>query len=139
MSDADWQRTADELEIRNLLNSVANLADGDDLDAYLACYTDDAVWSLPTGGELCGLDNIRAGSLERRAAGMQGPGTNSLHYVTNQVVHVDGSDTATSESRMMMIRNTTTSPVVASVMCYEDTLRRTADGWKLARRRLVPG
>ena len=40
---------SDELAVRNVLNRVALLADrdSDDLEAYLACWTEDAIWKLP--------------------------------------------------------------------------------------------
>jgi len=129
------QRAADENEIRNLLNRVANLSDGDDLDEYLSCFTKDGVLAMGTG-ETVGHDAIRAGAVGRRAAGMQGAGSNTKHFVANQVIHVEGPDTATAESYALFVGNTTTSPDIKFVARYQDTLSRTSDGWKLARREI---
>ena len=53
------QEVADESEIRNLLNRVANLSDGDDLDEYLSCFTEDGDVAIGTV-ESVGHDQIRA-------------------------------------------------------------------------------
>ena len=129
------QRAADESEIRNLLNLVANLSDGDDLDMYLSCFTKDGVVAMGKS-ERVGHDEIRAGAVERRAAGMQGPGTNTKHFVGDQVIRVEGPDNATAESYALFIGDITTSPVIRAVARYRDSFTRTAEGWKLSRREI---
>jgi hypothetical protein len=58
--------------------------------------------------------------------------------VTNQILHADGSDVATSEQYMVYVADTGTKPYVLRVYHQRDTLRRTPEGWKLAHRHAVP-
>ena len=61
-------RMADELEIRNLIAQLAQMADMltiDELDTYLACFTEDAVWDM-AGNVRKGHDEIRAGAEDLR-------------------------------------------------------------------------
>ncbi len=132
------QRMADELEIRNLLNRMAHLADGSDVDEYVACFTEDALWETPNDS-LRGRDAIRASAYERRRAGMQGPGSDSCHVVTNQVVSFDGPDGASSQSYMLYVVSTRSNPEIRAMARYRDTLSRTSEGWRLAERRITFG
>src|SRR5437868_6059045 len=92
------QRASDELEIRTVIARLAQLADWGDLDDYVAHFTEDASWEVApresgaTAGQLVweqaareparrGHAAILAGARERRAAGFQGPNTNS-HHIT---------------------------------------------------------
>ncbi len=81
-----------------------------------------------------GQDEIRAGAVGRRAAGVQGPGTNTKHFVGDQVIRVEGPDTATAESYALFIGDITTSPAIRAVVCYRDRFTRTGEGWRLSRR-----
>jgi uncharacterized protein (TIGR02246 family) len=135
----------DDAEIRSLLARLAHLADSGDLEAYLALFTSDAAWVIPaipqTGvaaSERRGVAEIEAGVGERRAAGVQGPGSNTMHVVTTTAVDVSG-DEAVAVSTWMFIADTTAAPRVQAVGRYRDTLRRTPDGWRLARREITAG
>ena len=70
---------------------MAQLADGADVDAYVDLFTPDGSWEMP-GAPRRGHDDIRAGSLARRAAGDIGPGSHTRHVVTILSVAVDGDD-----------------------------------------------
>src|SRR5690606_14878256 len=81
-------RVADELEIRNLLAEALWLADNapiDDLDPYLACFTEDAEWEM-FGDVRRGHDAIRDGAKDRRTSGMMGPGSQVMHFLSCTVV-----------------------------------------------------
>src|SRR5947207_15035680 len=102
--DALIRRVADELEIRNLLARFAQRADSDtdDLTTYLSCLTEDAIWEGPPapGGAAnvhSGHAGILAGARARRAAGIQGPGTNTHHTLTTLQIAVEG-DSARGKS-----------------------------------------
>jgi 3-phenylpropionate/cinnamic acid dioxygenase small subunit len=127
---------SDEREIRNLLARLGHLADYGDLDVYLTMFTDDAIWEMP-GSRKQGAADILTGARERRASGVQGPGTHSRHMNTTMWVDVDGSDDAEAHSYFLFVQHTDSTPVVAMVGHYHDRLRRTADGWKLAHRRII--
>jgi 3-phenylpropionate/cinnamic acid dioxygenase small subunit len=141
------QLVRDEQEIRNLVARLAHLADmATDLDEYLDCFTDDAVWEFP-GNEreqlghsrTEGKDQIAADRRERRADGFQGPGTNTRHVNTTLAVRVDGSDTAEAESYWLFVGDTVDTPVLRAMGHYLDRFTRTPEGWKLAFRQITTG
>jgi ketosteroid isomerase-like protein len=127
----------DELAVRNLIAKVARLADGDDVDAYVDLFTPEAAWEMP-GAAVHGHDEIRAGSIERRKAGLVGSGAATRHVVTTSVVTVDG-DTAGAESTFQFFVDTTTMPRLSMIGTYQDHFVRTDAGWKLARRIIEQG
>ena len=137
----DVQAVADELEIRNLLARLCFLADSGDIDDYMACYTDDAVWSMPavaaTGLPASvkeGQAVIREGVVERRAGGVQGPGTGTRHVLTTSAIELDG-DTAAAESYYLFVKGS--DVLVAGT--YHDRFRRAGGGWKVAHREILMG
>ena len=136
---------SDDADIRSLLARLAHLADSGDLDEYLTLFTEDAAWVVPaipqTGvaaSERRGVEEIAAGVRERRAAGVQGPGTGTMHLVTTTDVEIEG-DEAIALSTWLFLADTATAPRVQAVGRYHDTLRRTQDGWRLARREISAG
>lgn len=137
--------TGDDAEIRNLLASLAHEADSGDAADYAALFTEDAVWEMPAN-PLAGLaaerrrgrEDILTGVHARRQAGVQGPGSHTLHVVTTMRVTVDG-DVARAESYWMFFGDTATLPVIRGIGRYGDTLRRTADGWKVSQRTVLTG
>jgi 3-phenylpropionate/cinnamic acid dioxygenase small subunit len=135
-----------DAEIRTVLARIAQLADSGDLDEYLTLFTDDAVWGMPDNpaigmlaNERRGHADIRAGAEERRATGLQGPGTNTRHVLTTTAVHLEGDDRATVRSYFLFFEATTTEPLVRTMGQYDDVLVRGATGWQLAHRIITPG
>jgi 3-phenylpropionate/cinnamic acid dioxygenase small subunit len=145
--DKAVQRVADELEIRNLVARLAHLADtATDLDVYLDCFTDDAVWEFPGSASeqlghsrTEGKDEIAADRRERRGDGFQGPGTNTRHVNTTLAVRVNESDTAEAESYWLFVGDTLGTPIVRAIGHYHDRFVRTPEGWKLASRQITTG
>jgi 3-phenylpropionate/cinnamic acid dioxygenase small subunit len=136
---ATLRRITDDLEIRNLIARIAHLADwGTDLDAYLACFTEDAEWNFPIGARK-GHADILAGAKDRRASGTTGPGSNSRHVLTNVEVEADGGDVATSNSYFVFLVETNEQPKIFNCGHYADTWVRTDDGWKLKVRNITLG
>src|SRR5204863_211776 len=68
---------------------------------------------------------IRAGVEERRAAGIQGPGTNTRHLNTTMAVDHDGGDTAVVTSYFQYFTDTATQPTLRVMGCYRHTVVRT--------------
>ena len=132
----DDERTLAELDIRNLICRLAHLADGDDLDEYVAQFTEDAVWDYAKFGTRTGREEIRAGAAQRRVDGVQGPGSGLRHIITTHWVRVDDADHAVSQAYWITVK-ATSPPATENTGRYDDSLRRTADGWKLARRTIV--
>jgi uncharacterized protein (TIGR02246 family) len=135
--DEPSSAAADELAVRNLVARVAQFADGDDVEAYVALFTADAVWDMP-GAPRQGHDDIRAGSVARRATGQIGPGSNSRHVITTTTVTVAG-DRAEAVSYWLFYVETNAKPVLSSMGTYHDSCVRTGSGWKLAHRSIAFG
>ena len=136
---ADLQKVADELEIRNIIGRLAQLADGGDPDEYVSLFTADGIWEMkPSPGNAgfparTGRADIKAGVLERRANKVQGPGTHTMHVLTTTVVTLNG-DKARVTSYMTFLKDTSSNPQVAIAAFYEDQFVREKDGWRIARR-----
>jgi myo-inositol catabolism protein IolC len=56
------------------------------------------------------------------------------HHVTNTIVVAAGDDEATARSKGIGVLADGTSGTVV----YEDVVRRTAAGWRIARRAVIP-
>ncbi len=135
------QQVADELEIRNLVADLAHMADmasEDDLSDYIGRFTEDARWEMG-GNEIRGRHDILAAARQRRAAGTQGPGTNSRHVITTQSVRLDGDGMASGEAYFLFVGDTDTTPQVKGIGHYRDRFRRTAEGWQLDHRIITSG
>ncbi len=146
MRPSAGERAAAELEIRNVLARLAQLADSGDTDEYLRLLTDDITWAMPpnpaiglAGSERHGHDEIAAGQRERIEAGQQGPGSNTMHTISTVTVRFEADDAATAESAFLYWADTTSTPVVRSMGRYVDAFRRTDEGWKVARREITFG
>jgi 3-phenylpropionate/cinnamic acid dioxygenase small subunit len=140
------RRADDELEIRNLVAALAQEADTGTVDDYVALFLEDAVWDMPANpvvgvpaSKRVGRDDIRAGVVERRAAGLQGPGSGALHVIATVRVFVGSGDEATGRAYWLFYGDTASTPVLRSMGQYHDTYRRTGAGWRLAQRSIVIG
>ena len=139
MSEDRLRAVADELEIRNLIARLAQLADDGGLDEYLSLFTEDAVWGNETLGMKTGHAEILKGAEDRRASGMAGPGAHARHVITTSAIQADGGDTASGRSVFHFYTKTDSLPELAMLGVYEDEFRRTPEGWKLARRAIIGG
>jgi 3-phenylpropionate/cinnamic acid dioxygenase small subunit len=147
--DPDVQQIADELEIRNRVAELAQLADtasDDELDQYLALLTEDAAWVVLASSDLLevqerkGHTEILEGVRQRRADGVQGPGTDTRHVVSTLVVTFEARDRAMARCYWQYYAKASSrAPVLALMGEYRNTFVRTPEGWKLTRREVVPG
>ena len=114
MSDAE--------EIIDLLLAYGTAFDSRDPDAFVALFTDDAVLVSPDGREMTGLPTFRK-IIENTPPG-------GTHYPEPpHVLHLDGDEaTATSSYRAELAGGAELNGR------YEDVVRRTKDGWRIARR-----
>jgi 3-phenylpropionate/cinnamic acid dioxygenase small subunit len=146
MRRSPGDRAAAELEIRNVLARLAQLADSGDTDAYVRLLTDDITWAMPpnpaiglAGSERHGHGEIATGQRERMEAGQQGPRSNTMHTTSTVTIHFESDDAAKAESAFVYWGETASTPVVRSMGRYVDDFRRTDEGWKLARREITFG
>jgi|SRR5690606_13570074 len=133
------ERTADELAIRTLLAELiweADTAAIDDLDRYVACFSDDAEWEM-FGDVRRGHVALRAGAEERRRSGMMGPGTGVRHFLGCTVIQFSGADTATAKSYIQAYKGGAQNPQLFLMGEYHDTFVRSGLVWKLSKRRVI--
>ena len=131
-------RIRDELEIRNLIARVAQLADYGDVEEYASLFTEDGSWEFP-GAPLHGRAGILAGARERRRQQVTGPGSATRHLITTVAVRVEDATTAVADSYFQFWRDTATSPALFNMGHYHDVLRREDGAWRIARREITLG
>jgi 3-phenylpropionate/cinnamic acid dioxygenase small subunit len=131
-------RVAAEIEIRNLIARIAQLADHGELDEYVSLFSEDASWEFP-GAPRHGRVDILAGAQERRSQGVTGPGSATRHVITTLAVQVADAVTATADSYWLFWRDTTTTPVLFNMGHYHDTVRLVDGQWRITRRVITLG
>lgn len=136
----------DRAEIRDLLPRLARFADEAEIADYLDLYTADAVWEIRDATAAgappqrrAGRAEIEAGVVARRSAGGQGPGSSTRHVITTVDVVAVGDTEATASAYWLFYTDTDTSPKLAAMGAYDDTFRRTPQGWRLAHRVIRSG
>lgn len=124
--------TADVLAIHQLVALHGHLVDDRAHDRLGELFTPDAVYDVSALGQgvVHGLDGFRALS-ESFADDERNP---VAHHVTNVIVtSVDGDRAAVRSKAFGVLRDGRTGSVV-----YDDEVVRTADGWRIAARRVRP-
>ena len=109
----------DHVAITHLLARSCLTLDLDDVEGWLAGFTPDATYEV-FGRTFSGHDGLRA-MVEGAPGG--------LHLGGLPVVEVDGADRARTR-RNLLFAERGTGAVRHAV--YDDTLVRTADGWRIA-------
>ena len=126
------------METKTLLRTFCDSVERRDGKTFAQLFTEDCDWLMP-GAPRKGREDIRKGSAERRAAGGVGPGSNSRHMISTTVVEFPGPDEAVVDSYFTYVVDTHETPRVQLVGHYQDTLRRTSEGWLMARREITFG
>jgi hypothetical protein len=147
--DAALQKLVDESEIRNIVARLAHMADhAEDLTAYFDLWTEDGVFHMqqPVGWKpgdpskewrVAGKEALIKDRAMLRSVGFQGPGTDKWHANTTLAVTVYDNDTALAESYWILVNGKDICNVLR-IGRYQDTFRRTPQGWKLAYRNVTP-
>jgi hypothetical protein len=120
----------DRIRIHELINLHGHLVDEGEFGRLGELLTDDVVYDVSGlgGGQLVGVQAIEDAG---RALGHANP---LGHHVTNVVVVKIDSDQAWVRSKgLAVMSNGSTGSVV-----YDDELRRTGQGWRIAIRRVLP-
>jgi 3-phenylpropionate/cinnamic acid dioxygenase small subunit len=133
---------ADFAEIHHLINRIAATADtADDIQDYLDLVAPDAVFDfapVPSVGleaqRYSGHAEIRAGVVARREAGMQGPGSGTLHIVSDVAVESVRGDEAAVHAAWQYLGLRDGVPALLSMGTYANTVRRHEGRWLLAER-----
>ena len=133
MSDFEARlRRLEDLEaIRALIAEYRRALDEKDFPAYAELFGDDGEFVADGGIQARGRDEILAMLAElQRAGALTLAAGDDRHLVANIEIALDG-DSATASSTWVYL---TRADGLAMVGRYADTLRRTADGWRFARR-----
>lgn len=122
--------TDDRIAIYELIALHGHLMDAGDFDRLGELFTEDFVYDVEAlgFGSLNGVDALREAA---RALGDENP---LGHHVTNALVIDDEDGLATVRSKGIGVLADGTSGTVV----YEDVVRRTGVGWRIARRTVIP-
>ncbi len=120
------ERRAAEHDCARLIANYANLNDEARWDEVAALYAEDGVMIRPTAPDapVHGREAILAAFKSR-------PARTTRHVCSNVVITVEGPDTATGVSAMLLFTGATV-PLVGS---FHDKFVRTAEGWRFGERR----
>ena len=123
-SPQDW------LEITALVNRYAQAVDGKDWAMYASCFTADAEIDYSSAG------GARGGVAESTAwlATVLAPLSVSQNFITNQVIEVTGDEATCRAYFFGVVGNQSAagSSLIWVGGIYEDRLRRTEAGWRIA-------
>jgi hypothetical protein len=122
----------DKDAIRELLAHYCFWLDGYKLAEFAALFTADGEW-LSRNGNATGPEAIEG--LLRRLVPEPAPGKRRKHLTTNILIDLAG-DSATVVSNFLVVRDSAAGPVISVAGTYDDTVVRTAEGWKFKSRRL---
>jgi hypothetical protein len=121
----------DRLDIHELISLHGHLADDRQPERIHLLFTPDVSYDVTAYGfgVVQGLEALAELFAQR-------PGDQPVgHHVTNVLVSDDGDDgTATVRSKGLAVMADGTARTVT----YDDVVVRTADGWRIARRTVVP-
>jgi hypothetical protein len=112
----------DHVAISDLLARYCLTLDLDDVEAWVALFTDDAAYEV-SGRSFVGHDGLR-----RMLAGAPG----GLHLGGPPVIEMTDADHARTTRNLLFVERGDRD---ARSAVYDDELRRTADGWKITRTR----
>ena len=117
---------ADEIAARDVVLGYARAVDGKDLDAVARCFVPDCAYegTLGSGTIADALPRLR-GAFDRY--------TRTMHFMGTQAVTLAG-DTADVVTYCIAFHVRTDGRHATVAVRYLDTLARTPDGWRIARR-----
>lgn len=122
--------TADQLAIHQVIALHGHLSDSGDFERFTEVFIEDVAYDLSEfgSGVVHGIGALRDMAT---ALGDRNP---LGHHVTNTIIVSGSDDEAETLSKGLGVgADGTTASVV-----YADLLRRTAAGWRIARRRITP-
>jgi 3-phenylpropionate/cinnamic acid dioxygenase small subunit len=126
----------DKLAIAELLARSAYAFDEQDLEMLEACFTPDAVFSiLIKGGDMIGPFEGRDAVMKLYSDSMDAQTDVRRHVASNVFFKSEtGDPQVISNLTLFATENATTK--LLSVGVYQDTVRRTDDGWRVLKRHL---
>jgi 3-phenylpropionate/cinnamic acid dioxygenase small subunit len=122
--------TNDRVAIYEVIALHGHLVDAGEFDRLGELFTDDFVYDVEALG-FGSLEGAQAFEEASRALGDENP---LGHHVTNVLVIADEDGEANVRSKGIGILADGTSGTVV----YDDVVRRTSSGWRIARRKVIP-
>jgi ketosteroid isomerase-like protein len=126
------RRLLDKDEIVDLVHRYSFFIDHQQYDEMAALFTDDCVVDYGPG-----VGPVRNGRADLRA--MFAPGGRFMvtsHHNANVLVDFDGDDRAEVRTSLYAWHRFPDGTAPRVWGCYHDTVARTPDGWRIARRQL---
>jgi 3-phenylpropionate/cinnamic acid dioxygenase small subunit len=130
---------SDEFEIPALIARQAWATDYGTLEQYVANWIEDPIFESPSGEAVHGRAANHARVLELRREGLIGPDSPRRHIVCHPIIFSIDGDIAESETHYVVVCFGESGIAPSVTGRYHDTLRRTPEGWKIARRRVTHG
>ena len=127
------QRVLDDLAIRNLTNAYSHACMRLDWVAAAAVYAEDGVLSAFSGPDIVGRPAI-----EKAFKRVLEPNQFLIQTCAAGMVDVQGDAARASWSVSDWFQAKTSEDLSCCFGVYEDQLKRTAEGWRFARRRFSP-
>lgn len=128
------QALEDREAIRALLTAYRRALDEKEFEAYADLFGDDGEF-VTDGRSVRGRTEILAMLAELQAEGaLSVAAGDDRHLVTNVEIAVDGDRATALSTWVYLTRGPGDEPQLSLVGHYEDSLRRTAAGWRFARR-----
>jgi ketosteroid isomerase-like protein len=121
-------RAEDLDEIRQLLARIFHAGDAFDVDTWLDCYTDDALFESPHI-RMAGRDELRAGFPTLRGT------SPTRHWIGTVAIDVDGDEASSTAYLLVVTAAFPPTPMVSGV--YHDRYRRVDGRWLFSQRHLA--
>ncbi len=129
---ADRLRRLEDLQaIQQLFIDYGRHLDAGDFPAYAALFTEDGEVLLGPVGRAQGRREIEALMTTALSAHVG----ETYHLVTGPRITLDGDRATASVNWTVVARSTDGAPTVSMIGRHEDVLVRTAEGWRIRRRR----
>jgi len=126
----------DKLAIHELLARSAYAFDEQDLEMLEACFTPDAVFSiLIKGGDMIGPFEGREAVMKLYSDSMDAQ-TDVRRHVASNIFFKNESGDPQVISNLTLFATENAVTTLLSVGVYQDTVRRTDDGWRVLNRHL---
>lgn len=120
----------DRLAVGELISMHGHFVDDGELNRLEELFTSDVVYDLTDFGQA----PLQGAAAIREAAWALGAANPVAHHVTNVVVTASGDGRAQVRSKGLGIR----ADGSCGSVTYEDTVVRTADGWRISHRKVSP-
>jgi len=121
----------DRMEISDLLVRYATGIDRRDWPLFRTVFTADCELDYGEVGTWNGVDAVTEFMEQAHAAA-----GHTMHRLTNQAITIEG-DKAVSRTYVDAVIMVGDQPGVNALGFYDDEIVRTADGWRIARRRFI--